>query len=206
MEFHVLSHLERGHAVAYLIEALCNKPEGRGSDSGEVIGSLNWSNPSNRTMTLGSAQPLTRMSTRNFPGGQKGCRRVSLITSPPSVSWLSRNCVNLNISQHYGPPWPVTGIASLLFSIFSYIDSVSNQVPSQTWSPRLTDQGCDNVLRGQGWAMNECVSILGRETEGTAPAKSPAPEDLSHVWRIWGSSVASCCLSTRNNWQELLSK
>jgi hypothetical protein len=30
---------------------------------------FNLSNPSNRTMVLGSTQPLTEMSTRNFPGG-----------------------------------------------------------------------------------------------------------------------------------------
>jgi hypothetical protein len=28
-------------------------------------------NPSSRTMAVGSAQPLTEMSTRNLPGGKK---------------------------------------------------------------------------------------------------------------------------------------
>jgi hypothetical protein len=32
---------------------------------------FNLPNPSNRTMALGSTQPLTDMSTRNFPGGKK---------------------------------------------------------------------------------------------------------------------------------------
>jgi hypothetical protein len=32
---------------------------------------LNLPNPSSRTMALGSTQPLTEMSTRNFPGGEK---------------------------------------------------------------------------------------------------------------------------------------
>jgi hypothetical protein len=30
---------------------------------------FNWSNPSSRTMALGSIQPLTEVSTRNLPGG-----------------------------------------------------------------------------------------------------------------------------------------
>jgi hypothetical protein len=35
----------------------------------EVIGFLNWPNLSNRTMALGSIQPLTEMSTSIIPGG-----------------------------------------------------------------------------------------------------------------------------------------
>jgi hypothetical protein len=32
---------------------------------------FNLPNPSSRTMALGSTQPLTEMSTRKFPGGEK---------------------------------------------------------------------------------------------------------------------------------------
>jgi hypothetical protein len=35
---------------------------------------------------------------------------VILLTSPPSVSWLFMKCGNLDGSQPYGRPWPVTGI------------------------------------------------------------------------------------------------
>jgi hypothetical protein len=34
-----------------------------------------------------------------------------LITLTPSVSQFSRKCMSLNISQLYGPPRPVTGLA-----------------------------------------------------------------------------------------------
>jgi hypothetical protein len=40
-----------------------------GSISDEVIGILNLSNISSRTMDLGSTQPLREMSTRTLPGG-----------------------------------------------------------------------------------------------------------------------------------------
>jgi hypothetical protein len=41
-----------------------------GSIPNEVIGFLNWSNPSSHTMSLGSTQPIREMSTRNLPGSK----------------------------------------------------------------------------------------------------------------------------------------
>jgi hypothetical protein len=49
---------------------------------------FNLPNPSSRTMALGSNQPLTKMSTRNLPGGKKlpACRADNLaVMCEPNV-------------------------------------------------------------------------------------------------------------------------
>jgi hypothetical protein len=49
---------------------LCYKPEDHSSIPDEVTGFFNLPNASSRTMTLGSTQPLTEMSTGIFLGGK----------------------------------------------------------------------------------------------------------------------------------------
>ena len=60
-----------GHAVAQLVEALHNKPEGRGFDSRWCRWIFSLTYPSGRTMALGLTQSLTEMSTRNVSWGVK---------------------------------------------------------------------------------------------------------------------------------------
>jgi hypothetical protein len=48
----------------------------------QVPDEVDFFNPSNRTMALGSTQPLTEMSTRNLPGGKKRpARRADNLTA-----------------------------------------------------------------------------------------------------------------------------
>jgi hypothetical protein len=60
--------LHWGHAVAYLAEVLCYKPEGRRFESRMWWIFFNLPNPSIRITALGSTQPLTEMSTRSSLG------------------------------------------------------------------------------------------------------------------------------------------
>jgi hypothetical protein len=72
-------------------------------------------------MALGSAQPLTAMSTRNLPVG-KG------LPVFVAVSQASRTCGSLNEPQTYEPPGTVTGIVLLSPFFFSYSGGVESKL------------------------------------------------------------------------------
>jgi hypothetical protein len=76
----------------------------------EVIVLFNLPNPSSCTISLGVSQPLTEMNTGNFLGVNGG-RRLKQTILQPRVSQLSRKCGNLDVSQRYWSPRPVTEIA-----------------------------------------------------------------------------------------------
>jgi hypothetical protein len=52
-----------------------------------------------------------RNEYQEFSWGVKGGRHLRLTTLPLSMSQLSRKCGILDLSQHFGPPWSVTGTA-----------------------------------------------------------------------------------------------
>jgi hypothetical protein len=60
-------------------------------------------------MALGSTQPLTEMSIRNLPGGKGRLARKADNLTAVCEQIVEKMCVDL--SQTYGPPRPVTGIA-----------------------------------------------------------------------------------------------
>ena len=65
-----------------LVEALRYKPEGRGFDSRWCHWNFPLTNPSSRTMALGSTQLLTEMSTRNISYGlRQPVRKANNLTA-----------------------------------------------------------------------------------------------------------------------------
>jgi hypothetical protein len=66
----VLSNLGTADGGA-VVKVLCYKSEGGWLDSGWCHWIFPLTNPSDRTMALGSTQPLTEMSTRSISWGVK---------------------------------------------------------------------------------------------------------------------------------------
>ena len=58
-----------GTAVAQWLRRCAKNREVTGSIPDGVIGIFHWHNPSDRTMALGTTQPLTEMSTRSISWG-----------------------------------------------------------------------------------------------------------------------------------------
>ena len=74
-----------GPGVAQWLRCCATSRTVPGSIPGGVTGFFSGIFPSERTMDLGSTQPLVKMSTRNIPGG-KGVRCLGLSTTPPSCA------------------------------------------------------------------------------------------------------------------------
>jgi hypothetical protein len=79
--------LSTGAWDGIVAKALRYWSEGPGIDSTGFFSDIS---PSDRTMALGSTQPLVKLSTRNIPGG-KGGRCVRLTTSPLSYAECHEN-------------------------------------------------------------------------------------------------------------------
>jgi hypothetical protein len=73
----------QGPGVAQWLRRCATSRAVPGSIPDGVTGFFSDIFPSDRTMALGSTQPLVKISTRNIPGNEGG-RCVRLTTSPPS--------------------------------------------------------------------------------------------------------------------------
>jgi hypothetical protein len=74
-------------------------------------------------MAPGSTQPLIEMSARDLPGG-KGRPALKADNFNAICERLSRKCGSLHVSQPYGPPGPVTGIALPILIIIKTVVNI----------------------------------------------------------------------------------
>jgi len=109
-------------AVAQWLRCCATNRKVAGSIPDGFIGIFHWHNPFDRTMALGSTQPLTEMSTRSISRG-KGCRCVRLTTLPPSCAVVMKSG-NLNFLESSGPLQACNG-TDLPFFIILFASSNS---------------------------------------------------------------------------------
>jgi hypothetical protein len=89
-----------------------------GSIPDDVIGIIQWHNPSSCTMALGSTQPLTEMSNRCISWGKGGrCLRLTTYHYPVPLSWNLGTLTPWNPLDHSRP---VTWLLYLLHFIITY--------------------------------------------------------------------------------------
>ena len=87
-----------------------------GSIPSGVTGFCSDISPSDRSMALGSTQPLVKMSTRNIPG-DKGGRCVRMTTSPPSRA----ECHEIEEPKPPGTLWATPGLLRDSFTFTMYV-------------------------------------------------------------------------------------
>jgi len=105
----ILLSFEVWMAVAQWLRCCAANRKVAGSIPGIFTGSFHWHNPSDRTMALGSTQPLTEMSTRSISWEwRRPVRKADNLTNHPlPFSW------NLKTSTSWNPLCyfrPVTGL------------------------------------------------------------------------------------------------
>ena len=110
-------NLER--AVVQWLRHYATNRQVAGSIPDGVIGIFQWHNRSGRTMSPGSTQPLTEMSTKCISWG-KGGRCARLTTLPPSCAVVMKTG-NLNFLELSGPLQACNGTALPATVIFRNI-------------------------------------------------------------------------------------
>ena len=102
-----------GTAVVQWLRCCATNRKVTGSIPAGFIGIFHWRNPSDRTMALGSTQPLTEMSTRSISWGWRRPVRKN-DNLPPSCAVVTKS-VNLNYLEPSGPLQACNGTDLPLF-------------------------------------------------------------------------------------------
>ena len=138
-------------AVAQRLSRRATSRTVSGSITGVVTGFFSDIFPSDRTMALGSTQPLTEMSTRVLPGGKDG-RSVKLTTSPPSCA----ECHEIWEPKPPGNLWATPGLLrDFIFYCFFLITVLQYKMQLNFADDRAAKE------RHGGWSGEKLINMHG---------------------------------------------
>jgi len=136
------------------------RSEKSGSLPGGVTGFFSDIFPFDRTMDLGSTQPLVKMSIKNIPGG-KGDRCVRLTTSPPSCA----ECHEIWEPKPPGTLWATPGLLRDCFTLLSVYRICSRNL--RTFFPILAAEKSGRVKYADFFLWNSWSGFYSSMIENT---------------------------------------
>jgi len=118
-------------AVAQWLRCCVTNRKVVGSIPAGVIGIFHWHNPSDRTMSPGSTQLLTEMSTRSISLGPKAADAWGWqpYRHPVPLSWNMRNVTSWN---PMGLSRPVTGLLYLYLNVLPSMSCITCSWPGRS--------------------------------------------------------------------------
>ena len=139
-----------------------------------------WHIPSDRSMALGSTQPLVKMSTRNIPGG-KGGRCVRLTSSPSCAE-----CHEIWKSKPPGTLWATPGLLRDSFTFTRW----------SGWSTPHPGQFTSGKWPGTEWALGP----LWNDMVNLAPSRIRSPDHPACSKSIILIIIIIACFKSNSNW------
>ena len=149
-----------------------------GSIPDGVIGIFHWHNPSSRTMTLGSTQPVTEMNTRNISWRVKAAGAYGWQPYNLHVQ-IVRNSGSPNLLE---PPEPVHGL------LFVYLSPFPSDIRKSTLCSNVSACLSNNNIK-MTFSKEHQYSVLITERRSTQRKTFPSTHAVHHKSQVDWSEI-----------------
>ena len=176
-----------GTSVAQWLRCCATNRKVAGSIPDGVTGIFHWHNHSDRTMALGSTQPVTEMSTRRISWGKGGrCARLTTLPLPVPLSWSLGTLTSWNPLGHSRP---VTGLLLDHGYISQCWGCIVNRefITFEVFRDDITTLACErtrlnNLINNSSELINYYVTIKYHGQVVTIPVCNRKVSSLISAW------------------------